>query len=97
LLGGQTETNDKEGGHEEACIGLLVELGAAMMEDLDSLVLLIFEDAVEFQAISVQLCKVERPEILVIPLINKHIVHIEEEAFGDIFRRVRIAIPIQTV
>jgi hypothetical protein len=51
-----------------------------MVKDFDALVLLIFEDAVKLETVSVQLCEVERTEILVISLVNEDGVHIEEEA-----------------
>jgi hypothetical protein len=76
---------------------LLVKLGAAMVEDLDALILLIFEDAIELEAVSVQLGKVEWPEILVVALIYEDGVYIEEEAVGDILRRLWVAVPVQTV
>lgn len=97
LLGSEAEAYYQECRHEEACIRLLVELGAAMVEDLDALILLIFEDAIELEAVSVQLGKVERPEILVVALVHEDGVHIEEEAVGHIFRRLWVAVPIQTV
>jgi hypothetical protein len=39
------------------------------MEDFDPLILLIFQDSIELKAVSVKLCKVKWPEILVISLI----------------------------
>jgi hypothetical protein len=63
----------------------------------DSLVLLILKDSVEFQTISVKLCKVQWSEIFIVPLIDKDVVNIEKERFWHIFRRIRKAIPIQTV
>jgi hypothetical protein len=68
-----------------------------MVEDLDALVLLIFEDAVKLETVSVQLCEVERTKILVISLVHEDGVHIEEEAVGYVFRRFWVAVPVQTV
>jgi hypothetical protein len=68
-----------------------------MVKDLDALVLLIFEDAIQLETVSVQLREVERPEILVISLVHEDGVYIEEEAVGHILRRFWVAVPVQTV
>ena len=68
-----------------------------MVEDFDPLILLIFEDAVELETVSVQLGEVERSKILVISLVHEHCVHIEKEAVGHILRRFWVAVPVQTV
>jgi hypothetical protein len=68
-----------------------------MVEDLDALILLIFEDAIELEAVSVKLGKVERPKIFVVALVHEDGVNIEEEAVGNILRRLWVAVPVQTV
>ena len=97
LLGSEAEAYHQEGRHEEACVCLLIKLRATMVKDLDALVLLIFEDAIQLETVSVQLREVEGPEILVISLVHEHGVHIEEEAVGHILRRFWVAVPVQTV
>jgi len=58
LLGCQTETYNQEGAHQEASIGLLVELRAAMMENLDALVLFVLQDSIELETVTMHLGQV---------------------------------------
>lgn len=96
-LGGEFEANHEEGAHEEGRVGLLIEGGARVVEDPDTLVPLVLQDAVELYAIPVQLGQVQWPEVLVVTLVDQHLVNVEEEGVRHILWRVFVAVPIETV
>lgn len=68
-----------------------------MVKDLDALVLFIFENPVELYTVSVKLSQIERPEVLVIALVNQHIVHVKEETVSHILGRLLVAEPVQSI
>ena len=68
-----------------------------MMENSDSLVLFVFEYTVELNAIPMKLSQVQRAKILVISLINEDAINVKKEAIRNIFGRVTITIPIQSI
>jgi len=76
---------------------LLVVVGRAVLENLDSHVLLFPHYFVEFCAKPVDLGQTQRPEVLVIPIVNQNFINVEEEGVRDILGRMSIAIPIQLV
>jgi hypothetical protein len=45
----------------------------------------------------VELCKVQRAEILIVALIDKDLVYVKEEAIWDVLRWVIVAIPIESI
>jgi hypothetical protein len=67
------------------------------MEYSYALVLFVLQNAIKLNAITVQLCQVQRPKVLVVPLIHQHTVNIEEETIWHILRRIIIAVPVQTI
>jgi hypothetical protein len=67
------------------------------MEYPDACILLVFEYAIQFNAISMKLCKVQWPEVFVIALIYQHTVDVEEEAIRHILGRIAVAVPVKTV
>lgn len=94
LFGSEFKTNHEKGSHKEACIGLLVILWATVMEDPDTLVLLVFQNSVEFHTVSMELSKVQRAKILIVALIDKNLINVKEEAIWHILWRIIIAKPV---
>lgn len=62
--------DDEEGAHEEAGVGLLLEVGGAVVEDLDASVLVVLHYALQLCAEAVDLSQTQWAEVLVVPLVH---------------------------
>jgi hypothetical protein len=66
-----------------------------MMEDLYPLVLL--QDAIELDAVPVQLSKVQRSKVLIVALVGEDLVNVKEEAIRHVLRRLLVTVPIESI
>jgi len=64
-VGGHLEHHDHERAHQVGCIGLLVLLGACVVEQLAVFVALVGQEAAQLANVLVGVCDVQRPEVLV--------------------------------